>query len=54
MFVQIWRWGRSNQIRVGENVHQSPGGLPPIDAIQDGVAEAAANKEEDQGQEQQS
>ena len=54
MLIQIWRRRRSDQIRVGENVLQSPGGLPPIDTIQDGIAEAAANKEEDQEQEQQS
>jgi hypothetical protein len=54
MLVQVWRRGRSDQIRIDENVFQSPGGLPPIDTIQDGIAESTTNEEEEQEQEQQS
>jgi hypothetical protein len=54
MLVQVWRRGRSDQIRIGENVLQSPRGLPPIDTIQDGIAETTTNEEEEREQEQQS
>src|ERR1700730_3640908 len=54
MLVQIWRRGRSDQARIGDNIIQSPGALPPIDTVQYGVAETGTNKEEDQEQEQQS
>ena len=54
MLVQIRRRGRRDQARIGDNVIQSPGALPPIDTIQYGVSKTAANKEEGQEQEQQS
>jgi hypothetical protein len=54
MLVQVWRWGRGDEVCVGENVLQTAGGLPPVDTIQHGIAEAAADEEEDQEQEQQS
>jgi hypothetical protein len=54
MLVQVWRRGRSDQIRIRENVLQSPGGLPPIDTIQVGIAETTTNEKEEQEQEQQS
>jgi hypothetical protein len=54
MLIQVWRRRRGDQIRIGENVFQSPAGLPPIDTTQVGIAETTTNEEEEHEQEQQS